>query len=121
MSLVGLVSDSLDTAFAQIGDIAKSVTFTSVATGTYNPTTGARGGTSTAYTIQKAVVAGYRANQIDGTNIQANDQKVIFRANEITGVTVRTDDTITIGSTVWKIVRARKDPTDSLWIAQVRQ
>lgn len=66
-----------------LGRKGQPITITTVTTGAYNPTTG---GVSSTETVQTGVCVpvGYKASEIDGTNIKRGDVKVIVAASGLT-------------------------------------
>ena len=63
-----------------LGRKGQPITITTVTTGAYNPSTG---GVSSTETVQTwvGVPVGYKASEIDGTNIKRGDVKVIVAAS----------------------------------------
>lgn len=66
-----------------LGRKGQQITITTVTTGAYNPATG---GVSNTETVQTGVgvPVGYKASEIDGTNIRRGDVKVIVAGSGIT-------------------------------------
>lgn len=74
---------SITMALDLLGRKGQPITITTVATGAYNPSTG---GVSSIETVQTGVgvPVGYKASEIDGTNIKRGDVKVTVAGYGIT-------------------------------------
>ena len=66
-----------------LGRKGQPITITTIATGAYNPSTGGVFSTETTQT-GVGVPVGYKASEIDGTNIKRGDVKVIVAASGLT-------------------------------------
>lgn len=133
MSLRGLVSDALKQAYSQLGDLAVETVFVVVpessSTNAYDPVTGTVTGTSErSVTVRKTLMTAYKARDIDGTNVQMGDQRILVRDADLKGHVPKTKDVITYNAPAgdprggrWHIIKTDVDPTGQLWTLQVRR
>lgn len=103
---------ALDTKFRSlatelINKYGKSITLTSVTTGTYNPATGSVTNTTSAVTV-KAIVEdyNYRDSGVGFTEglIKIGDKKFTVAAIDLS-VAPKPGDTITLGSSTYSVIR----------------
>lgn len=96
---------SAASALKLITKFGASSTLTKRAEGSYDPATGTSSITETNYTVY-AVLLNYKANETNaqGSLVTAKDRKVIMQA---TTVTPDVSDTITVNSTVYRIVEVK--------------
>lgn len=113
----GEVKKALDTA-------GQDVTVRLWSAGTYNPTTGTSTPSYTEKTV-RAVVAAFKAHEIDGTEIQRGDKRCIMLAVDTSGgaFSVDTTDTVTVGGAAHEVVSVEEvSPagTPVIYKAQIR-
>jgi len=104
-------------AKAKAGDITKVAVFT--LPGTFDPLTEVQ---QPSYSeVVDVIIESYKANEVDGQLIQANDAKLLVRNNQFMAISPRTDGmTLTINSASLVIVSADIDPANAVWTIQVR-
>ncbi|HEY9819115.1 MAG TPA: hypothetical protein V6D20_25380 [Candidatus Obscuribacterales bacterium] len=104
----------------------QTVTFTRVVKGAYNPSTGTTSGdTTTNYTV-KVYFYDYKLAEVDGTNIQMGDRKVVFPLVDTSGNTLpepQENDKITgIGDGVTIVSHSKiYSSTPVCYLCQVRE
>lgn len=118
-------ADICGAIFDAMGSDMLPATLTRVAEGTRNPAvlTGGQtvGEAETAYSC-KGFVDTYTAREIDGTNVRANDRKVILLGGSLPDdVDPRAGDRVTIESGDWKVIRVERDPAGATFTCQARQ
>lgn len=98
-------SDMAATAVELLTEFGQGITFGSVTTGAYDPTTGTVTNTTTNYT-GKGAAFDYEQKDIDGTNIRQGDRRVYIAPD--LGVVPKTGDTVTLADgTVLNVVASR--------------
>ena len=112
------IQRAVDSAFKALGDIPEGAILRRT-TSTYSPATGDRTTSTTDYAITKAVFVRFEQFEIDKIFILSTDVKLIIRQNEI-AVAPSNTDTIIRGGKVYNIVRSEADPSDSIYILQLR-
>jgi len=121
IDLNSLVPDMVDLGFDLADQIVVSATYTHTTSGGYDPATGGLTPVVQEPTVN-VLEAVYKANEIDGDVVKIGDKKMIVRASELSTVTsVRLDDRITISGVIWQIVNFKFDPTETVYIFQVRR
>jgi hypothetical protein len=94
MSLREQIRQAVQTGIAAMDDLAEQATYTSVATPSYDPATGAITKPSTAYAAVPMVFTSYSRKEIDGEVIRPEDQKAVIAQLSLTPVPTL-NDTIT--------------------------
>lgn len=110
------------TTLAQIDDKGRTVTLVTPGTDVYTPGTGFTPGTPTEQT-PKALFAAYKAKDVDGTIIRADDKECLIAASALSGEPT-TADKIKEGSTEWAVVHVeviKPGDTALLYKLQVRR
>jgi len=107
-----------DQLFQVFSDFVKTVDYSQFVSGAYDPATGKSGNYGSASSVE-IVLTSYRADQIDGTVIQASDKIVLMRNPAFTPSTsdkfVQDDDT-------WNVIHADDGGSDGiLWTLQARR
>lgn len=85
-----------------INDIGDSLTLRKVTEGTYDPSTGAVSGQTTADTSVKGMLLNYKDYQFSDSQIQRGDRKIVLRASD--AVSPQIGDLVVDGSVQYKIV-----------------
>jgi len=115
---MGVYDRAEATALRLLTKYGQSVTVTNITTGAYDPDTGTQA-TTTATTTPKGLLTQHRAQDVDGTMIMKGDKKLLLDAS----ATVKTDDTVTVNSTVYTVVglnEIKPAATRVMWICNVR-
>ena len=77
---------------------------------------------TTANFAAKGFIDTYDDDQIDGTNVQVGDRKIILIGDSIESLTVPgTGDQITIEGETWRVVNVMRDPDAATYECQARQ
>lgn len=119
MGLRATIKQAARAGFAAAGDVAETVSYHTTVKGTYDPHAGATYGDSAgAYAVQ-AVCEDYSAIEVDGAAVRMSDVKALILQADLP-VTPATDDRITRGTTVYRVVAIGADPAGALWNLQLR-
>lgn len=102
-------------------DVQKLVTYTSVATPSYDPATGAITTPSAAYPDVPAVFTSYGRKEIDGETIRPEDQKAVIAQLDLMLVPTLNDTITRADGSVWSVVDVMTDPAGAAWVLQVRR
>lgn len=124
MSLVSVVQSAANSAISAIGDLATTMTYTSVdvSGGTYNPVTDSYSGSSpTVLTNVPCVLAKFRTMELDGSIIELTDLKCVVVSSKLPSVTPKNADTITSGGDTYEVVRFLSVPGDAVYLLHVRR
>lgn len=120
---MGFATDAKSFSSDLIDELGNSATFKDKTTNTYSPTTG----TATVGTTDRAVnVAGpfgYDARLIDGDLIQVKDAKIILSAENVSGWTPDTAETVVVNGRTWAIVQVTPFVSQDVtigWEIQIR-
>lgn len=121
MSLRHQVQAAVQAGIAAISDLAEQATYTSIATPSYEPSTGVITSPSTASAGVPMVFTSFSRMEIDGQVIRSEDLKAIIATRDLTP-TPTVNDTITrADSTVWSVIGIRTDPAGAAWVLQCRR
>ena len=118
-------SNAASTANKLLVKFGQPVTLTQITEGAYDPNTGTVVSAGTTY-VGSGALFDYAQREIDGTLVQQTDRKLYLSAKQINGQAMpvpQTQDTVTVGSAVYSVVRSMPlNPagTDVLFEAQVR-
>lgn len=121
MSLRQTVQQAIESGINALDDLAERATYTGIAPGTYNATTGAPVNTSTPYSGVPMVLTGYSKEEIDGENVLAQDMKAIIATRSLTPVPTITDKITRGDGSVWSVISIKTDPAGAAWVLQVRR
>lgn len=121
MSLCDAIQQAVQTGIVALDDMAKRATYTSMATPTYNATTGAITTPSTSYSGVPIVFASYDTREIDGETIRLEDQKAILATLDLAATPTKNDTITKADGTVWSVVSIQTDPAGAAWVLQVRR
>lgn len=102
-------------------DLAELATYTSVATPSYDPSTGTITTPSARYPDVPIVFTSYARKEIDGEVIRPDDQKAIIAQLALTPSPTLNDTMTRADGTVWTVVAVMADPAGAAWILQVRR
>ena len=118
MTLSATLRKAVAVAFKAVGDLRVPLTYVREGGGAYDPTLGtAPSGSSSSV---NGVVVGYAQRQIDGTVVQLGDKKVLLEATEL-AVPPTVGGAIVQGGVTYQVVGISSDPSDSLYVLQVRR
>lgn len=98
-------ADMAATAAEMLAEFGMAVTVTRTTPGARDPDTGTLAAGTTQTWVPRGVKLDYAAREIDGTLIQAGDQRVYMSA--ISGLKPKAGDTVTIGAEAWRVVVSR--------------
>lgn len=111
-----------ETTLKQIADKGRTIKLVTPGNDVYVPGTGFTPGTPTEQT-PKAVFVDYKAQDVDGTIIRADDKQCLIAASSLTGEPT-TADKVKEGSTEWAVVKVeviKPGDTALLYRLQVRR
>jgi hypothetical protein len=121
MGLKSTIQQTVLGAMNALDDIPTEVVYHSTGAITYDPATrtpSETGGSD--YTIEKAILVGYKSSEIDGVKILKTDQQLLIPGLSLT-VTPKENDYVTVDGIKWDIEDFSIDPADAMWIFQVRK
>lgn len=105
--------------FVAAGDTKKTVVFSNVTVGTYDPSTDVRSTTVSTTTVH-AVVTQYALAETSD-KILVTDRKVKILGADIIGIDPNTIDGLTIDGIDYDIIFISTDPIKAVWTLQVRE
>lgn len=121
MSLRDAIQQAVQAGILSLDDLAERATYTSMATPSYDATTGTITKPSTSYASVPMVFTSFSRMEIDGEAVRAEDLKAIIATQDLTP-TPTINDTITrADGTVWSVIGIRTDPAGAAWVAQIRR
>lgn len=123
MGLKTAINNAVKSGFNAMGSSANdgiqtAITYTQVAVGSYDPTTGQRSTTTTDTTFD-CIFYKVRDKEVDGIKIKINDIRLVFPQDRI-DFDPSADDYITLNSRKFEIIQIREDPTSSVWVLFIR-
>lgn len=121
MSLREQIQQAVQSGIAAMDDLAESSTYTSVATPSYTPSTGAITEPSTLYAGVPIIFTSYSRMEIDGEAVRAEDQKAIIATMDLVPTPTLNDTITKADGTVWNVIGIRTDPAGAAWVLQVRR
>lgn len=121
MGLQQTFKNAAKTVFAAAGDVKRTITYTKVLPGVYNPSTGTTSPTETSESFL-GIVAGYSAHDADGSKILTTDSRLLFEYGLLTiRSTPSKDDYLTVDGDRYEIIDFKTDPALAHWNIQVRR
>lgn len=110
------IAKMVQSAIKTVGDIAETITYNAISTGTYDTDTGTITNESTPYTLN-AVISPVRPTLTGEPDLQANevsegltgDLSILFSSIDLP-IVPDTNDTILRGGETYKIIKIIKDP-----------
>jgi hypothetical protein len=120
MSLKTAIQDAVASVLSAVGDIAVSCTFHSMGTMTYNTTTGAYTEADGTNVTISAILTDFEAQYIDNQIILPTDRQALVAASELSDVSPKPGDYITISTERWNVVSFQLDPADALYSFHIR-
>lgn len=123
MSITAQVQSAVAKAFDALGDLVKTGKVINVPNSkTYDPVSDSYTYAPVEYPIAKAALVGYTDKETDGTNVKSTDIKCLFPSSYMGVYEPTTEDTYKDSTdTEYSIERAKKDPSGSLWVLQLRK
>jgi len=115
---MGFYDKAHDTALRLLTKRGRTVTVTSITTGSYDPNTGSQA-TTTSTTTPKGFLTNHEAKDVDGTMIMIGDKKLLLDSS----AAIKTDDTVTIGAVTYSVIgidEKNYNGTRVMWICNVR-
>tara|TARA_R110000751_G_scaffold10671_6_gene38660 strand:- start:178 stop:546 length:369 start_codon:yes stop_codon:yes gene_type:complete len=109
------------TGIAAAGDVAVSTNYESLASTTYNASSGVNAVTFATVGGVSVIFDVFELKQSDGTPVVSEDRKALIAAKDISTVTPDADDRIVVAGVAWRVVSASIDPADALWEIRVRK
>lgn len=119
MGLKDTIKTAVDSAFSAMDDLRTTITFKRVVE-SYSATTGSVTNTATTYTITDAIKVRYKQNETQNSTVLPTDSKLIFKQADL-AITPDLTDLITISSVDHQIVQIKEDPSNTIWIMQLRK
>lgn len=121
MSLRTQIQQAVQAGITTMDDLAERATYTSVATQTYDPTTG----TITTPSLHSAdvpiVFTSFSRMEIDGEAVRAEDLKAIIATKDLTPIPTVNDTITREDGTVWSVISIKTDPAGAVWVLQMRR
>jgi len=123
MGLAETIQNAAKTAFAAIGNIPLTCTYTSVGVSIYDPQTGGYDSDDSDYTGLSILFEDYTAREITeaGGAILSTDQKASIPNVNLTPTPKITDYITDSNSQKWTVELALIDPARALWVLQCRR
>ncbi len=126
MGMKDVFASGVEAIFNALGDIPVSVTYKSM-TGSYDYAS--RTATFTSSLISTyAILDEYGSTELrfserlnDDQVILGTDKKCLIRASELSSVTPKVLDTITIDSVNWQVKAIKIDPAEAMYVFQIRK
>lgn len=119
MSLRALVQDAVLAGYGALGDIPEAVVYSSKAQTVVNPTTGKVTRPAFNYSVSLVLVK-YHRHEVDGEMIKPEDVKGLLPAKGL-DFEPQIGDAIKRNGEVFSVTRMGVDPTQSLYILQLRK
>jgi hypothetical protein len=99
-------------------DLAVDITYWSMGQQSYDPATGEQNRDETAYTGLRGIFTNFSFTEVDGSNVQVKDMKLIIKGD--LPVEPNFGDRIQAPDGYWEVVNMRGPPSRPCWILQVR-
>jgi len=121
MGLRSSIQSVVNNAFATIGDIAETITYTTKSSSEYDMYTGTTASINSAFNF-KAIVESIGGAKTEGeiTSGHTGEVSAMFPTKELT-FTPKTDDTITRGAEVYSISDIQTDPANATYTLVLRR
>lgn len=126
MGLRDVFAGGVSSIFSAFDDVPVSVTYTSRAE-SYDPATRVVTVSSTALTVD-AILDEYSAVELrfserlnDDQTILGTDKKAMIKAEDLSSITPKVLDTITISGVAWQVKAMKIDPAGAMWTFQIRR
>lgn len=124
----GVFQGAVSSIFSAMGDIVESATYTSLGTSTYNPVTRTTSSTDETAAVD-VILDEYGAVELrfserlnDDQSIIPGDKKCLVKASDLSGITPKVLDTITLSDGIaWQIKAIKIDPAMAMYIFQIRR
>lgn len=119
MGLTSTFRNAAKKAFKAAGDVVRSVTYTEVALGVYDPAAGTRSVTATNYTVD-ALLVGLTDREQAWFPADANVQKAIVPYYSLS-IEPSSQDYFTIDGARWEIVKILTPPTKAIRVFYIQE
>jgi len=126
MGLRQVFADGVSSIFTALGDVPVSVTYKSV-TQAYDAATRTVTSSVTSVSVD-AILDEYSAVELrfserlnDDQSLIPGDKKAMIKASDLSSVTPKVNDLITISGVNWQVKAIKKDPADAMYVFQVRR
>lgn len=121
MGMRATVAHAVDTAFNAIGDLVEVVTYKSLSSAAYNPTTGAVSRTSADVTLKRTVFIDFEEKEVDNDVATLTDMKLLLPTADLGSIVPKHEDIFTDSKgRTWEVQRLLSVPTDVITILHVR-
>ena len=121
MGLDSIISKQVQKAMKTVKSLARQITYTSVANGSYSPATDSVSTTTVTVPAVTAVFEKLYQNELDMEIRNLVDVKILIAALDLPGITPQTEDTVSDASDVYRIKKVDTVPGNSLWILYARK
>ncbi len=122
---MSLIQDAIQSGLAALRPtelgIQTLATYTRIAPGTYNVTTGVPANTVTPYANVPTVFTGYSKEEIDGESVLAQDLKAIIATLDLIPTPTVNDRMTRADGSIWSVMAVTTDPAGAAWVLQVRR
>lgn len=126
MGLRDLFADGVASIFSALDDIPVEVTYKS-RTESYDPVTRIVTLASASLDVD-AILDEYSAVELrfserlnEDQTILGTDKKAMIKADDLSSITPKVLDTITIDGTAWQVKAMKVDPAGAMWTFQIRR
>lgn len=116
MSLKATIAAGVKTALAAVGDVRKTIVFTEVSVGAYDPEADALTTTEVDTTISVPWVRPAKAEMEFYPAVNRDVAKIIIEAASLSGEPSLEDYVTDETGARWEIVRTTRDPSDSVYV-----
>jgi len=126
MGMRQVFADGVSTIFSALGDIVQSATYKSI-TETYDASTRVVTKSTTSVTID-VILDEYSATELrfserlnDDQSLIPGDKKAMVKGSDLSSVTPKVNDEITIDSVDWQVKAMKIDPAGAMYTFQIRR
>jgi hypothetical protein len=121
MGLQETFQKAAQTAVTAFGDVGVSTNYESLASTTYNASSGVNATTYTTVGGVTVIFDVFKLVQSDGTPVVSEDKKALIPQKSVSTITPKTEDRIVVGGVIWHVVDVATDPAEALWELRVRK
>ena len=121
MSLKTTIQAATKKAFAITDSLRLNVTYSEAGAPTYDADTGAVNRVVTATHPIRILFAGFKSDEIDGNNVQPNDERAIIDTQAVSFVPSLHDFLTKPDGTLWEVQSAKLEPSESVYILHIRR
>jgi len=126
MGMRQVFADGVSAIFSALGDIVESATYKSI-TETYDATTRVVTKSTTSVTVDvildeySAVELRFAERLVDDQSVIPGDKKALIKGSDLSSITPKVNDEITINSVDWQVKAIKQDPAGAMYTFQIRR